>query len=210
MSRITIATPLRVEARAVRRGAAGATVIRTGMGKPRSLAARSKLAGDQPLVVMGLAGGLAAGLVVGDIVVGDIVVGDAVIDSAVPDQEKATICPDAGDLAADLRALGHRVHVGPTVTVEKLVHGPSRAGLAATGALAVDMESAYLLADWPGRRVAVVRVVSDTAASPLLRPSVIPNGLRCLRTLRAITGAVERWADEGRRKEQSGASDSEG
>ena len=48
--------------------------------------------------------------------------------------------------------------------------GAERAVLAAEGALAVDMESAWLAPAAAGRPFAVVRVVLDTPASELHRP----------------------------------------
>jgi len=54
--------------------------------------------------------------------------------------------PSAPLLAGALRRLGLTVHVGPIVCTPRLVSGAGRAALAATGALAVDMESAAVAA----------------------------------------------------------------
>jgi 4-hydroxy-3-methylbut-2-enyl diphosphate reductase len=64
------------------------------------------------------------------------------------------------------------------------VDGAERAALAATGALAVDTESAALAAAAGGLPVLVVRAVSDTPSRPLRSTSVVHSGLSALRSLR--------------------------
>ncbi len=67
-----------------------------------------------------------------------------------------------------------------------------RSSLAKTGALAVDMESAWLA---PGAApFAVVRAIVDTANQPLLRVSTIAHGLAGLRSLRRAVPALAGWA----------------
>ena len=73
-----------------------------------------------------------------------------------------------------------------------------------TGAIAVDMESAWLAealtrADIPVvhgfvLRLAVVRVVVDTPAAPLLHPRTVPNGVRALRVLARVAATLPAWA----------------
>ena len=92
------------------------------------------------------------------------------------------------------------MHSGPLVSSDRIVDSAAkRADLAATGALAVDMESAALvrtvreqLGEIP---VAVVRVIVDTPTSPLGRIGTVPAGIHALRTLRAIGPRLGQWAD---------------
>jgi 4-hydroxy-3-methylbut-2-enyl diphosphate reductase len=191
MSKLTICTPLGFEARAVRRGltqpagAAGtpgapeeAEVIRTGYGPRRSAAAAARLAARPPdqragaLAVAGVGGALSA-----DLSTGDIVVASEVRDAA----GHVVACPSAPLLAGELRRAGLRVLVGPVVTVDKLVRH-DHAALAAAGAIAVDLESAPLLAG------------SDTPERSVLSPSIVSGGLAALRSLRQAAPALARWA----------------
>ena len=101
-------------------------------------------------------------------------------------------CPEARSLVAALRRRGLRVHVGPLASTEPDPR-PGRAAQArADGALAVDMESAWLAAGAAGRPLAVVRVVADTAGRHLADPRMAiagparpaqpaPGGRRALR-----------------------------
>jgi 4-hydroxy-3-methylbut-2-enyl diphosphate reductase len=92
--------------------------------------------------------------------------------------------------------MGMRVRTGPMVSCDHIVGGPeARERLAATGALAVDMESAALVRATPGVPTAVVRVIVDTAFSPVARLATIPAGIRALRVLRATAAALPRWSD---------------
>ena len=73
----------------------------------------------------------------------------------------------------------------------------ARARLAATGALAVDMETAALVGVPWQRPVTVVRAVSDTLDRELLSPAIIRGGWRALRPLRAAAPVARRL---GRRR----------
>ena len=53
--------------------------------------------------------------------------------------------PAAGLLAGELRRAGLRATAGPIRSVERLARGSARELLAADGAVAVDMESGWLL-----------------------------------------------------------------
>ncbi|MEN3307453.1 MAG: 4-hydroxy-3-methylbut-2-en-yl diphosphate reductase [Micromonosporaceae bacterium] len=174
-----LCTPLRVERAAL--GRTGARVVRTGMGPARATRAAARLGADAVLVA-GVAGGLAPGLRAGDIVVAsEVRSGDA----------PPVAIPSAVLLAGALRRLGLRVHLGPVVSVDRVVDGPARRELAATGALAVDMESAALSA---GRPAAVVRSIVDTTDHPLWRPGTVTRGVAGLRALRRAVPALELWA----------------
>jgi 4-hydroxy-3-methylbut-2-en-1-yl diphosphate reductase len=133
-----VCTPLRAERAALRPALPVTPVMRTGMGPARSTASAAALRrdGPVPVLVAGVGGGLAAELRPGDLVVASEVRGGA---QPVP-------CPSAPLLAGALRRLGLPVHLGPVVTSPRLAGGVARRELAATGALAVDMESAYLAA----------------------------------------------------------------
>jgi 4-hydroxy-3-methylbut-2-en-1-yl diphosphate reductase len=176
-----ICTPLRVE-RAALRGA-DARVVRTGMGKDRSVATAAALAasGPVPLLVAGVGGGLTADLRAGDLVVAtEVRGGDAPIES-----------PSAPMLAAALQRLGLRVHAGPIVTTPTLTGQLAR--LAELAALAADMESAYLAPAATGQPFAAIRAIVDSPDRPLMRPGTPARGIAALRALRRAMPALEQW-----------------
>jgi 4-hydroxy-3-methylbut-2-enyl diphosphate reductase len=178
-----ICAPLRVEQVALR--GARAQVVRTGMGRRRSIRSARRLAG-RPVLVAGVAGGLAAEVQPGDIVVATEVRG--------PDGGRVN-CPSAALLAAELRRLGLRIHCGPIASSRRLLDGAGRRKLAGAGALAVDMESVWLApAADAGSPFAVVRAISDTEREPMLRPGIVPNGIAALRSLRQAVPALDAWA----------------
>jgi 4-hydroxy-3-methylbut-2-enyl diphosphate reductase len=190
MAELVVAAPLSVERLAVRLGlpASAGRVVRTGMGPRRTARRLSRVAGDGPLAVLGVAGALDS-----DLRPGDVVVASEVRRADAPDIAVAT-CPSAPLLAGALRRAGLRVHVGPVVTSDRVVHGRDRAALAATGALAVDMESADLVAPWPLRPFAVVRAIVDTPDAPLLRLATLRSGVLALRSLRRAASVVGEWS----------------
>ncbi|WP_345604013.1 4-hydroxy-3-methylbut-2-enyl diphosphate reductase [Pseudonocardia adelaidensis] len=173
--RPVLCTPLRVE-RAALRGTR-VPVRRTGMGPRRADAAAASFRPGTPVLVAGLARGETPGMRAGDVVVATEVRG--------PGREPLPV-PSAPLLAAALRRLGLTVHLGPVRSAPRLVGGP-----ATGGALAADMESAWLAVGGP---FAVVRVVVDSAEHPLARPGTPVRGLRALRALRACAPALEEWA----------------
>jgi 4-hydroxy-3-methylbut-2-enyl diphosphate reductase len=103
-------------------------------------------------------------------------------------------CPAAPLVAAALRAAGLRAYVGPVHTADHLVDGPGRAELAATGALAVDTESAPLVRAAGDRPRLVVRAVADTPGRPLRSAGTVPGGIAALRALRRAAPVLGRWA----------------
>ncbi len=185
---LLVCAPLRLEARAMRRGLDGtaAAVVATGYGPRRAAARAATLAplSFGALAVAGTAGGLAD----------DLVPGDLVVASEVSDGQTVTPIPTAELLAGELRRAGLRVRTGRVVTVDHLFRPGQRDRLAADGAIAVDMESAELIKAARGRPVAVVRAISDTPGRPLLRPAALGGGLAALRSLRAAGPALGRWA----------------
>ncbi len=196
--RLLACVPLRLEARAVRRGLAGvigngaAEVTRTGFGLRRA-ARRGRELARQPfgtLAVAGVGGALDPKLRPGEIVVA------TEVRSAGPDGASAptTACPSAPLLAGELRRAGLAARLGPVVTTARLARGPGRALLAADGAVLVDMESAPLAAAAAGRPVVVLRAVSDTARRPLLHPATVSGGVAALRALRRAGPVLGHWA----------------
>jgi 4-hydroxy-3-methylbut-2-en-1-yl diphosphate reductase len=181
---LLVFAPLHLEANAVRRGLRepGSRVVRTGMGaaKAARTARESQPGSFRSLVIMGTAAGLAPDLKPGDLVVG----------AEVSDGMRTVTLPGAEMLAGELRRAGLRARAGKLVTVPALVKSAERQRLAASGALAADMESATLAGAAGGQPVAVIRAVSDTGFGP----SMVSGGLSALRALRAAAPVAERWA----------------
>jgi 4-hydroxy-3-methylbut-2-enyl diphosphate reductase len=91
-----------------------------------------------------------------------------------------------------------RVRCGPVVSVTRLALGERRAQLRAAGAIAVDMESAWLAAGARGRPFGVVRVVLDSPSHELLRPGIAISAPRAAQALRRVAAAaVNGWVPEG-------------
>jgi 4-hydroxy-3-methylbut-2-enyl diphosphate reductase len=177
-----IATPLRTERAAVRRGLTGVPVQRSGRGPLRS----ARWVGSRPpgpVLVAGVAGALRPGLRPGDVVVAD----------EVTDGNARILSPAAPLLAGALARRGLTVHVGALFTSDGVVTGAARRRLAMSGALAVDTESSVLAAGAAGRPFAAVRAVVDTPADPLLSPATVGRGLAALRSLRAAGPALGEW-----------------
>jgi adenosylhomocysteine nucleosidase len=176
-SRIAIVAALEAECvslhRAVARGAPW-LVVQSGPGEARAAAAaeRALAAGAVGLLSWGLAGGLDARVAPGTIVVPRRVLREHGAPYAVATEWHE-------HLAGRARALG--VSDGDLLTVTAALHSPQekQAAHAATGAVAVDMESAAIadVAARAGVPFAVTRVVVDGAADALPRD-------------------VERWVDE--------------
>jgi 4-hydroxy-3-methylbut-2-en-1-yl diphosphate reductase len=181
---LLVYAPLRLEARAVRRGLtrADSQVVRAGMGATRAKksAEDSKPGPFSAMVVMGTAAGLAD----------DLRPGDLVVASEVTDGETTVALPGAGLLAAELRRAGLSARAGKITTIHKLMHSAERSRLASGGSLAADMESAALVAASQGRPVAVIRAVSDGGFGP----GMVTGGMAALRALRAAAPVAERWA----------------
>jgi 4-hydroxy-3-methylbut-2-enyl diphosphate reductase len=174
-----VAAPLWAEWVALRSG--GVPARHTGMGPARSARAARALAG-RAVLVAGVAGGLAPQVRPGDVVVADEVRGH-------PDGPVRVA--SAPSLAAALRAVGLTVHIGPIVSESRISYGTVRARLAATGALAVDTETAWLA---PGEGpFAAVRSIVDTAESPLWSTGTVTRGIVALRALRRAAAALRDW-----------------
>jgi 4-hydroxy-3-methylbut-2-enyl diphosphate reductase len=187
-----ICAPMRIEARAIRRGLRSSAssaetlragpvpeVLRTGYGTRRAAEAAKNMSHRPfgPVVIMGVGAGLTDDLRPGDLVVGTDV--------------GAVSCGSAPLLAAELRRAGLSARTGPITTVDHLVRRAERASLAAAGYLLADMESGPLAVAAGERPVAVVRAVSDTPDRPLA--GIVSGGLAALRSLRAAAPVVQRW-----------------
>ncbi len=185
-ARLLVVTPLRLERAAVRGRAPGALVVRSGMGAARA-AATARSVTQLPfeaLVVTGFCGATAGHLSPGDVVIASEVRGPGGVH-----------CCEADLMVAALGAAGVAgVHAGPLACADHVVRGAERGTLAAAGALAADMESAWLAPAAAGRPFAVVRVVLDTPAHELLRPATISGALAAWRTLRRLAPALTLWA----------------
>jgi 4-hydroxy-3-methylbut-2-enyl diphosphate reductase len=185
-SRLLVAAPLRLEASALRRGASGMRVLRTGAGPARARRAAEELRRDAAaaLLVAGVCGALDPALEPGDVLVA----------SELRDPSGPVHALDHDALYEALASLGLRVRVGAIVGSDHLVRGAERAHLFETGARAVDMESPWLAAGAGERPFGVVRVVVDGPEYELLRPAALGRGLLALRTLSALAPGLQRWA----------------
>lgn len=184
---LLVVCALRIERFALRRGVAIAaadrvTVLRTGMGpKAADRAVREALRDpglrDAAVLTTGFCAGLAPGMRPGDVVVAD--------DGH-----------ESGALAAALKAAGHTVHTGTLAESDHVVRGAERAALAATGAIAVDMESAAMrraaLAEG-AQHIAAARVVVDTPEYELVRVGTLRTGIIAFRVLRDLVPAFLDW-----------------
>lgn len=162
---------------------AGGPVEVTGTGPRRAHRAAASLPAG-PVLVAGIAGALAPDLATGDVVVADEVRG--------PDEVRRLA--SAPSLAAALRRAGVPVRLGPVLSADRVIAGSRRAVLAGSGALAVEMESSWLLAGRTAPDV-VVRVIADVAGSALLRPATLLRLRTAWRTLRRLAPLLHDWAD---------------
>jgi nucleoside phosphorylase len=185
---LLVVCALRIERFALRRAPAGkkaahpVTVLRTGMGPAAAEAAvhtalEDPALRDAAVLTTGFCAGLAPGMRPGDVVV-----------SSDGHESEA--------LAAALKAAGHTVHTGPLAESDHVVRGAERTALAATGAIAVDMESAAMrraaLARG-ARHIAAARVVVDTPEYELVRVGTLRTGIIAFRVLRDLVPAFLEW-----------------
>lgn len=195
---LLIACALGIERLALRlgeRGGAGGpvTVLRTGMGPAAAERAVTRALADPALagaavLATGFCAGLASGMHPGDLVVAE----------ETRDPRGTMPCERTDLLVKELRRAvpGRTVHTGPLTGSDHVVRGQERSGLLATGAIAVDMESAATLlsAGRAGARpVAAVRVVVDAPEHELVRIGTVRGGISAFRVLRSILPAFFEW-----------------
>jgi 4-hydroxy-3-methylbut-2-enyl diphosphate reductase len=186
-ARLVVLAPLSLEARAVRAGAPWAHVHQIGMG-PRRAARGAHLAGGSDgggVLIAGVCGALDP----------DLEPGDIVLATELRGPTGTTPCPDPTILAGVLRRGGLRVRVGPIASSQRLVVRERRRALHRTGALAVDMESAWLAPAANAHPLVTLRVVLDTHRQELHRPlRTLAGAAVAYRTLRRACALVEEWA----------------
>ena len=195
MSGVLIAAPMRVEQLLIRSAAPRARVVRTGMGPRKSQVAAAELSRRQgdALLVLGFCGGLDA-----ESAPGDVVVAEEVLVAAGEEHAAERVrCDRPERLAHALERAALRVRTGSLVCVSRIAVGQRRAELGASGAIAVDMESAWLAPGARGRPFDVVRVVLDSPSHELLRPGAAVGAARAARTLRLVARELSDFWTEG-------------
>jgi 4-hydroxy-3-methylbut-2-enyl diphosphate reductase len=184
---LLVLAPMALEARAIRAGAPWSRVEKIGMG-PRRARAAARLThhpSERSALIAGVCGALDPRLEPGDVV----------LASELRTDTKTLPCPDPAILAGVLRRGGLRVHVGPIASSSGLVFGERRRELAQAGALAVDMESAWLADDARTRSLTTLRVVLDTPHYEFHHPArAAIAARRAFRALRQASSLLEAWA----------------
>lgn len=191
---LLIACALGIERFALRsgdRGGGPVTVLRTGIGPEAAASAVARALGEAPdaaVIASGFCAGLSTGMHPGDLIVAE----------ETRSGRGTTPCAGTDVLAEALAAAlpGRTVHSGPLTGSDHVVRGHERAELRATGAIAVDMESAATL--WSAvrtgpRPVAAVRVVVDAPEHELVRIGTVRGGISAFRVLRAVLPAFYEW-----------------
>ena len=212
MNQLTVLAPMWPEAAALALGLRGAhsaadttggddpaaatdiRVASVGIG-PGSARRASHHLGSAPgrVLIAGVGGSLAPGLTPGDVV----------LASEVRDPDGSVVaCANPAILASILRGAGLQVHIGPIASSPRIVTGAARAALGETGALAVDMESAWLIRAAGSRPVSVLRVVLDTPEREVHKPLATLSGFgAALMSLRTAAAELPAWASLFARRE---------
>ncbi len=199
---LLVVAPLLVEALAIRAGSRALRVRGTGMGPVRARAAVETIRKDPAaaLIVVGFGGGLS-----GESELGEVVVAEEVIELD-PQGSAGGVsvkCAGASLIEQALSEGGLAVKRGRVASVEQIVTGAQRERMLTSGALAVDMESAWLAQAADERPFAVVRIISDTPGRELRRRlpvgpplPTLADGMRALAALRRAAAALGRLAGE--------------
>lgn len=143
----------------VRVGVEGRELLlaKTGVGPENAEAAARRLFDEVPVsaaLALGVAGGLSPQLQTGDLIVGNRVIlrrsSGQVLHGEKGTMPASVPCdPGLQEVAmAVIRRAGHRHHLGPILTIDRIVltAQEKRALVAGSGAIAVDMESAAIAA----------------------------------------------------------------
>ncbi|WP_030243592.1 MULTISPECIES: hypothetical protein [unclassified Streptomyces] len=195
---LLIACALGIEQLALRTGerdgtGGPVTVLRTGMGPAAAERSVTRMLAEAALRDAAvLATGFCAGLAP------DMHPGDLVVAEETRDPRGTTVCVGTDLLVKELvrTVPGRTVHTGPLTGSDHVVRGHERSDLFATGAIAVDMESAATLlsAVRAGERpVAAVRVVVDAPEHELVRIGTLRGGISAFRVLRRVLPAFYEW-----------------
>jgi 4-hydroxy-3-methylbut-2-enyl diphosphate reductase len=142
------------------------------------------LGADAPVVFVGLAAALAPGLRPGDLVVAS--------ELRAPSPAPVRLLPGASLVAEEIRRLGLGVRTGPVVWSPLPLQASDRATLAATGAIALDMQSAFVMRLFDANPVAAVFSISDRADDADDGGAL--DDVRALGSLLALRRPLERWA----------------
>jgi 4-hydroxy-3-methylbut-2-enyl diphosphate reductase len=179
VTRLLLIAPMRAEARLM-----GRPAERAGVGPRRARRAAARLATTpaDAVAIAGFAGALAPELRPGDVVVAT--------ELRARDGRVVVACPGAEVIAGMLRRHGLSAQAGPVVSVRSpVIGGRARAELQKTsGALAVDMESAWLAPAAAGRPLVIARVVLDA-------PGHGVRAVRAARALKKVAAVLAEWAD---------------
>jgi 4-hydroxy-3-methylbut-2-enyl diphosphate reductase len=180
VAELNVLTALRVESIAY----GGADFV-IGAGPERARRAGTMLASrlDEAAAValVGVAGALDSRLATGDIVVAS--------ELRTTDASYSRRLPAAPLLAAEFRRAKIATRSGTLITSPHYVRAGERAALAQSGALAVDMEAAWVMDYLPKNPTAVVRSISDTSETGPVR-----GGVRALGALSSMRGPLKSWA----------------
>ena len=192
MSDLLLIAPMAAEERALKARAPGARVVRSGVGPRRARRAATSLANARAagVAVAGFGGALSPELEPGELVVAT--------ELRARDGSVRAQCPGAEVIAAMLRRAGLRVHTGPITSVRSPVLGAgARARLrSSSGAIAADMESAWLAPAAAGRPFVVVRAILDAPGSEPWRPfSALRSVISATNALQAAAGVLGEWAN---------------
>ena len=143
---------------------------------------------EAAVLATGFCAGLAPGMHPGDLVVAE--------ETRDPRRHRPASAPTARQ--GLVRTVpGRTVHTGPLTGSDHVVRGHERAELRATGAIAVDMESAATLLQRRARRARArlrpSRVVVDAPEHELVRIGTVRGGISAFRVLRAVLPAFFEW-----------------
>jgi 4-hydroxy-3-methylbut-2-en-1-yl diphosphate reductase len=184
---LVVLAPLSVEASAVRAGAPWARVEKIGMGPKRATRSAQLVQGSagNAILIAGFCGALDP----------DLEPGDVVLATELRGPTGTHVCEDTTILEGVLRRGGLRVRRGPIASSQRLVLRERRRTLQRSGALAVDMESAWLAPAVRGEPLVTLRVVLDTHRHELHRPlRTLQAAAMAYRTLRRACALVHDWA----------------
>jgi 4-hydroxy-3-methylbut-2-enyl diphosphate reductase len=134
----------------------------------------------------GLASGLQDNVMAGTIVVADRVLAE--------DGSVIALLHSSSVIAAELTARGEPVMVGPIIASPNgITSAERRATLAATGALAVDLQAAELLPAFSGVPLAAVRVIVDASPYEQRRGAFRSHRSDAARQLRQVGQVLNAW-----------------